>query len=263
MDKTQLNKLIEVLSVQTRSGQEQEMIDYLRKELASRNCSFREDTLGNLYVTKGKAKSYPCFVAHLDTVHSINRNMSVVQVPDDTNEQQVILTGYDMVNNCSAGIGGDDKCGVFLCLQMLENLEHVKVALFVGEETGMTGSKKADPGFFRDVSYAIQFDSPYGDTMSMTLNSIPLFHLGSEFGRTVTPLLLKHGIVKWQHHPFTDILQLLLKFNFPCLNLAAGYYRYHCADEYVKVGDLDNTLDVSLKLVEALKRCQVSTFCIQ
>ena len=46
------------------------------------------------------------------------------------------------------GIGGDDKAGVFICLQLLEKLDSCKVFLPVAEETGCNGSKEADPEFF-------------------------------------------------------------------------------------------------------------------
>ncbi len=254
MEKENLKKLIQILSIPSRSNQEQKLIRYVLSRLNVKRCKAYQDRLGNIYITKGESQDYPCFVAHLDTVHEINNYLEVITFPNNYNDKDILLTGYDFINQCSTGIGGDDKCGVFMCLDMLEKLEHVKIALFVGEEIGMKGSKHADPEFFKDVSYAIQFDSPEGNTMSMTLNGIPLFDLNSNFGKTVTPLLLKFGINKWEHHPFTDTLQLLQKFNFPCLNLAAGYYKYHFSNEYVKVKDVENTLSLSLKIAKELKR---------
>ena len=116
----------------------------------------------------------------------------------------------------------------------------------------MVGSKEADPEFFKSVKYAIQFDSPEGDTMSMSLMGKPLFDVKSPFGITVSPILKQRGIVKWERHPYTDVFQLLTKFRLPCLNLAAGYHKYHTANEYVVIEEVENTRQLALELVEAV-----------
>jgi di/tripeptidase len=243
-----LDRLKEVLSIPTYYDEESRMVEYLKKVLDEKGYTYKVDKLGNIYVTKGNTKRYPCFVSHTDTVHQINENLEVIE-PED-----FILTGIDSETGQPSGIGGDDKCGVFLCLEMLDELEVVKVAFFVGEEYGMKGSKEACPQFFKDVKYSIQFDSPYGNTMSLTLCGKPLFNVDSEFGETVAPILKERGITKWQAHPYTDTLQLMKKFDFPCLNIAAGYYRYHTPNEYVDVTDVVNAFITACMLVEDLDK---------
>jgi len=241
------DRLINVLSVPTYFGEESRMIEYISSVLNEKQLDYIVDPIGNIYVTKGESERYPCFVSHTDTVHRVNERLEVY-----TNDEGH-LQGRDSVDQTPLGIGGDDKCGVFLCLEMLDRLENVKVAFFVGEEFGMVGSKEASPEFFSNVKYAIQFDSPEGDTMSLTLRGDYLFDKESSFGETVTPLLLERGITKWERHPYTDVYQLITKFNFPCLNLAAGYHRYHTRDEYVVVEEVENTLQLALELVDGLK----------
>jgi hypothetical protein len=165
---------------------------------------------------------------------------------------KTILTGIDKETMKPSGIGGDDKCGVYLCLEMLDTLDNVKVALFVSEEIGCIGSRQADPEFFKNVGYAIQYDSPEGDSMSMTLMGEQLFNKKSEFGEKVSDLIVEHGITSWERHPFTDIWPLMEKFGFSCLNLAAGYHRYHTANEYVVVEEVENGFNLGLKLHEVL-----------
>jgi tripeptide aminopeptidase len=240
-------RLTEVLSVPTYFGNEHRMIEYLSSVLNQKQLEYTVDPIGNIYVTKGDAESYPCFVSHTDTVHRVNDRLEVFVNPEGH------LQGRDSVDHSPLGIGGDDKCGVYMCLEMLDKLDIVKVAFFVGEEFGMIGSKQACPDFFSNVKYAIQFDSPEGDTMSLTLKGDYLFDKESLFGQTVTPLLLERGITKWQHHPYTDVYQLITKFDFPCLNLAAGYHSYHTRQEYVIMDEVENTMQLALELVEGLK----------
>ena len=240
-------KLIEVLSIPTYSGEEDRMINYLSVVLKEKQLDYTIDPIGNIYVTKGESKSYPCFVSHTDTVHKINERLEVYTNSDGH------LQGRDSSDGTPLGIGGDDKCGIYLCLEMLEQLEYVKVAFFVGEEIGMTGSKEACPKFFSNVKYAIQFDSPEGDTMSMTLMRKPLFEPKSLFGTTVSQVIKQRGITKLQHHPYTDVYQLMIKFDIPCLNLAAGYYQYHTQNEYVVIDDVENTRKLAIELVDSLE----------
>ena len=250
MTQDKLTRLTEVLSVPTYSRNEKLMIEYLQKVLTEKNYDHYTDSHGNVYVTKGNLKHFPCFVAHTDTVHPVNLNMTVLQT-EDTNDG-LILTGIDKTNGKPSGIGGDDKCGVYLALEMLDALPNVKAAFFVSEEIGCKGSMYADPKFFENVGYVIQYDSPGGNSMSLTLMGRYLFNQKSHFANKVTGLIKEHGITDWAYHPYTDVWQIMEKFNIACLNLAAGYYRYHTDNEYVVVDDVQNGFELGLKLVEEL-----------
>jgi len=250
MTQDKLNRLIEVLSVPTHSRNEKLMIEYLQKVLTQKGYEHYTDSHGNIYVTKGQSKHFPCFVAHTDTVHRVNLNLQVLQT--ESVEDGVMLTGIDKKTGKPSGIGGDDKCGVFLALEMLDTLPNVKAAFFVSEEIGCKGSMYADPKFFENVGYVIQYDSPGGDSMSLTLMGRFLFNQKSEFADKVTGLIKEHGIVDWAYHPYTDVWQIMEKFNIACLNLAAGYYRYHTDEEFVVVNDVQNGFELGLKLVKEL-----------
>ena len=249
MKENKLKRLKEVLSIPTHSREEDLMVSYLEEVLTEKGFDFFKDKHNNIYVTKGNADYYPCFVSHTDTVHYINHNLKVVELEENGKK---ILTGIDSETMKPSGIGGDDKCGVYLCLEMLDKLDNVKAAFFVSEEIGCLGSKQADTEFFQNVGYAIQYDSPKGNSMSMTLMGKNLFNKTSDFGDKVSPLILEHGITDWARHPFTDIWPLMEKFNFSCLNLAAGYYNYHTSTEYVIVDDVENAFELGIKLHEIL-----------
>lgn len=249
MNEEKLNRLKEILSVPTHSREEYLMIEYLKNVLTEKGYDHYVDEHGNIYVTKGSAEWFPCFIAHTDTVHEINKNLMVVQ---EVMNDKDILRGIDSVTEKDSGIGGDDKCGVYLALEMLDTLPNVKIALFVSEEIGCQGSKYADPEFFKNVGYVIQYDSPGGSSMSLTLMGRYLFKQKSEFADKVTGLIKEHGITDWAYHPYTDVWQIMEKFNIATLNLAAGYYRYHTDKEYVVIDDVQNGYELGLKLVETL-----------
>jgi hypothetical protein len=257
MNRDKLDRLKEVLSVPTYSRDESRMIAYLTKVLDEKGYDYTVDDLGNIYVTKGVSEAYPLFVAHTDTVHRVNENLTIREYTHDDarHENKVALTGYDCETNEPSGCGGDDKCGVFLALEMLDTFENVKAAFFISEEIGCIGSKaavKINPDFFKNVGYAIQYDSPEGDSLSSTLMGKYLFESSDVFTEKVGGLIKEHGITKWANHPYTDIWPLLEDFDFCCLNLAAGYYKYHTKYEYVIVDDVQNGYDLGIKLVEIL-----------
>jgi len=182
-------------------------------------------------------------------VHPIDEGMRVVE---SIRHDKLILTGLNEATGKPSGIGGDDKCGVFLCLEMLDALDNVKVVFFGGEEFGMMGSRQLRKEFFDNVGYAIQFDSPEGNTMSMSLRSIDLFNKDSKFGDIVKGPILEHGINQWCRHPYTDAYQIIDQTDVSCLNLAAGYHNYHRSDEFVVVSEVQNAIDLGLKLVGLL-----------
>jgi len=250
MTENKLNRLKEILSIPTHSRNEKLMIEYLQKVLTEKGYEHYTDVHGNIYVTKGVSENYPCFIAHTDTVHTVNMNLEVLQ--EESIKDGVTLRGVDKTNGRPLGIGGDDKCGVYLVLEMLDTLENVKGAFFVSEEIGCKGSQHADREFFSNVGYAIQYDSPGGDSMSLTLMGRFLYNQKSEFANKVKGLIVEHGITDFAYHPYTDVWQIMEKFNIACLNLAAGYYRYHTENEYVVVDDVQNGYELGLKLVAEL-----------
>jgi acetylornithine deacetylase/succinyl-diaminopimelate desuccinylase-like protein len=255
MDKIKIDRLKEVLSVPTYSGDESRMIKYLCEVLDGKGYDYDVDSLGNIFVTKGESDSFPLFVAHTDTVHRVNENLIIKEYQDERHGGKVALTGYDSETNLQSGCGGDDKCGVYLALEMLDTFDNVKAAFFISEEIGCVGSKaavKSNPEFFENVGYAIQYDSPEGDSLSSTLMGKYLFESSEEFTNKVGGLIKEAGINKWANHPYTDIWPLIDTFDFCCLNLAAGYYRMHSAYEYVIVDDVQNAYELGLKLVEEL-----------
>ncbi len=93
MKKEDLDFFKSLLSVPSNTGQEDLIIDYLSDYLYSKDYNFYLDDMSNIYITKGKTEFYPCFVAHLDTVHHMS-NILVKEEkhPNDHGEYKDALT---------------------------------------------------------------------------------------------------------------------------------------------------------------------------
>jgi len=253
MNENQLKRLKNLLAVPTYTWEEDELINYI-VENYSHLCDYIDvDNIGNMYFTKGTAEHYPCFVAHLDTVHQkVDMVVEEEMLPNAQGELKLALKAYKEISGEPTGIGGDDKAGVFICLELLRELDNCKLFLPVAEETGCNGSREANPEFFKDVGYAIQFDSTENNTMSKTLMGVPLYEENGPFITKVKNTIKKYGLTEWRHHPYTDTMILKNNFDFSCLNFAAGYYRYHTSEEYVVIEDVENTLNLAKKVIKIL-----------
>jgi putative aminopeptidase FrvX len=256
--KYNLEFLKEVLSIPTYTYEEDLMVEYLISWLDKNKFDYSLDTLGNIYVTKnttGKVvENYPCVVAHTDTVHKID-SINIVEeyLPNYQKEEKLSLKAYNDMSK-PTGIGGDNKCGVFACLQILKDLPVVKAAFFVSEETGCHGSKAADEKFFSNVGYVIQFDAPYNWMVTEVSMGVRLFERESEFHKRVDGILTEQmgEYKKYGSHPYTDVWPLKQKFDFACINISIGYYNYHSPQEYVVVEDTFKGVDTGKMMIEQL-----------
>ena len=85
------------------------------------------DEYGNITVSNtDEDKNLPLFCCHLDTVHK--------KAPEPQLLKDDILLSFN-----GAGIGGDDKCGIIACLEILKQIP-CKAIFFREEETGCQGS---------------------------------------------------------------------------------------------------------------------------
>lgn len=249
--------LKKVLSVPSKTYREDLMIDFITTWLEKNNVPFYVDEFYNIYATKQTDKDieyFPCVVSHTDTVHNID-SINVVEemLPNAQNEIKLSLKAYNNDGN-PTGIGGDDKCGIFGCLELLKELPNLKAAFFVAEETGCKGSFNSDPSFFENVGYAIQFDAPENNMISEFLMGKPMFKRDSDFFTIGSELLTEHfpKDTKYHKHPYTDIYPLNQKFGLSCFNISIGYYNYHTRNEYVVVEDTYNGIKVGKLMIEKL-----------
>lgn len=243
--------LIRFLRVQSVTGNTERMREECRafaRELRSSATVVTQRHDGNLYITKGVAETYPCYVAHLDTVHRI--------VPDDEyniyyyeDDPERDLWGANPKDMTARGIGGDDKVGIFIAMMMLRDLPVCKVALFRDEETGGIGARAADMTFFDNCEFAIEADRRGNDDIVRSAGGTQLY--SDEFSEAITPALKKWGY-STAYGALTDVKVLKEKgLPISCLNMSCGYYLPHGPDEYVRPGDVARALELVREMTAA------------
>jgi putative aminopeptidase FrvX len=250
-----MNNLIkQIFSLQAESlndKQQQIIFNTLLSILDSRKIkySYDYDDYGNLYITKGCKDFYPCYVSHVDKVHSIAKNFTIHQQDDIIFATGLRKTRWNRKGEFQqVGIGGDDKAGIYLCIEMLIRLPECKVVFFKDEETGCTGSRQADVEFFNDCSFIAQGDRRGANDFITYTNGVDV--CTDEFIQTIRPTLNTYKY-KEARGTMTDVGQLIINGVLCCaFNVSCGYYNAHTDQEYQSLSELNNCMLLFLELAE-------------
>lgn len=237
-----MEKLTEVLRIQSVSGNQKLMHDYLINEVGSIDGCKITKGKGNIYVTKGTGP-YPCVISHMDTVHPIVEDLTVLQFGNK-------LTGFNTVSMKQTGIGGDDKVGIFITLECLKQFDNIKVAFFRDEEIGCVGSYKANMNFFKDCCYVLQCDRKGNGDFITDASGVELSN--EKFQDAIQPTLFNYGY-KFEHGMMTDVMALKKRgLGVCCANMSCGYYNPHQSNEYVNINDVAVCLSMVFDLIVTL-----------
>jgi hypothetical protein len=225
--------MYDLFSVQSDTRKEDRMVAYVLKWVKKYvpQAEVSTDEKGNLYFKRGDAMTYPCVVAHLDTVHFIipDEDYQVVRDKD-------VFYAINRKNYHRTGIGGDDKCGIWIALWSLRRNNDIKVALFVEEESGCQGSYQANIDWFKDVSFVLEADRRGIDDFVHNISGVSLY--GEKFSEAIKPTLEKYGREE-VNGGLTDVKALVgIGLEVCCANASCGYYEPHRDTEYIKADEL-------------------------
>lgn len=133
-----VSTFLELVQIDSPSGQEEEIAQRLMTELKSLGLTVERDTTGNVIAHLAGEGPPILLSAHIDTVEPGQGVKPVIKSGIITSDGTTIL-------------GGDDKSGVAAILEVLrvlveQDLPHppLEVALTVSEETGLKGAKGLD-----------------------------------------------------------------------------------------------------------------------
>lgn len=166
-------------------------------------------------------------VAHMDTVH---------------HEQCKEINNVNGKLSSPQGIGGDDRCGVFIIMNLVKEL-HCSVLLCEDEERGCIGAHKfKNTDYIKnlDVNYMIEFDRRGN-------NDAVFYHCGNkefiDFVEDATNFKFATGST-------SDISALMEPANLSAVNLSSGYYNAHTTSEYVMYDEMMDTVEAAKVLIK-------------
>lgn len=216
------------------------LFNYIKSKL---NLAPTIEVEGNILV-QTDPKSTVLFSCHVDTVHSsAESNGQSQQLAFDPAFGHLFLAD----KKASGCLGGDDGCGVYILLKMLEAGVKGKFIFHTGEERGGIGSNafvKARKQFCEDVEMVVAFDRAVksGENPEVILTQGGNACASLEFGKALCaelnkvefeyPYVISHG------GSFTD--SKVYRYLVPeCVNIGCFYESQHGPNEYVDVNGLE------------------------
>ncbi len=219
-----------------KATQEELLHEILISELASRGMDNYIHTNDYLYV---KGDIPVLLVAHLDTVHR---------------ETVKTIVKKNGTWSSPQGIGGDDRCGVYMILELLENLPKKPYVLFsTDEEIGCIGTGK----FLKQhstnkhgIKFMIEFDRKGRDEC--------IFYECNN--KSFQEFIMENTNYNFNTGSFTDICEIMEVWDIAGVNLSCGYYNAHTLSEYVVINEMMNTIRVVYSFLEKLDTDKIEMF---
>lgn len=166
-------------------------------------------------------------VAHLDTVHQ--EHPSIICRSEDG---RYIMSPQ--------GIGGDDRCGVYMILQIIETVR-CHVLFCEDEETGGRGARAfAGSGIDVDVNFIVEMDRRGNNDAVFYDCDNPEF----------TEFVCSFGF-KEAAGSFSDISVIAPYLNTAAVNISAGYYNEHRLHEVIDTSYLQYNVERITEMVQS------------
>ena len=172
-----------------------------------------------------------CVTAHLDTVHK------------DRVKKIEITENGDTVSS-PQGIGGDDRCGVFMIQKIVESGYKPTILFCEDEEAGGVGSDKfclsEHSVKLKDMKFFIELDRANANDLVYYDDDNKDFH---KFCEETTGYEEDWG-------SFSDISNLCPHCGISGVNISCGYYNAHKLTEYVVMSEMLASIEVTKKLLD-------------
>lgn len=167
-------------------------------------------------------------VAHMDTVHK--------ELPE-----MFVYNAKSSVISSPQGIGGDDRCGVYMILDIIDKIK-CSVLFCEDEEIGAVGADKftkTELAKTLEFNYIIEFDRAHAnDAVFYNCDNI-------DFEEFITK-----DFYKTSFGSFSDISVLAPFLGCAAVNLSCGYYNAHMKSEYVNLKEMQESINHAIRIIE-------------
>lgn len=210
---------------------QREMKEYVKGRLGNKG----EASTGDGYVFyKGTFPVLLC--AHMDTVHK---------------ECPKTLIYANGTLSSTQGIGGDDRCGIYMIFKILKKYD-CSVVFLEDEEIGCVGAKK----FVKsnecsklkkdgNLKYIIEFDRKDKN------HAVTYDCDNKEFDSFITKEFFKK-----EYGTCSDISYIAPELGVAAVNLSCGYYKEHHLEEWVNLSEMERVIQETMKILERTKELE-------
>jgi len=226
--------ILDIFKVPSGHYKEEKMRDFLTHYLKKEGINHKVDNSGNVYNIGNK--NAPLLSAHMDTVQDETDNDLIDFIKIRGN----ILTGYGVV-------GGDDKCGIIIILDLLQSKKEINFIFSTGEESGGSGARHfVEQNNLSHIPYAVVLDRR---------GSSDILCADNDYGTQRFETVLKTLGKVFQYKPARGLWSDadILSDKLCCTNLSVGYYSAHQKTEFVDLKDLENATNFTWFIIKHVK----------
>ena len=175
-----------------------------------------------------------CLTAHMDTVHA----EPVIDFYENIKDGKHIISSPQ-------GIGGDDRCGIYIIYKIITTTEFRPTILFCeDEECGGIGSRK-----FVETKLSYKLDNMKFLVELDRMNATDAVFYDC-YNLDFTDFIETQTGYKDAWGSFSDICELSPDCGVASVNLSCGYYNAHTLGEYVVMEEMEHTIEVVKKLLK-------------
>lgn len=226
--------LLNLFKIGNSSGNEQIVADFIKDYFDNMGISYSEDNYGNIFSLEDE--NLPILNAHMDSVQDFQDEMLSKFIKIRGN----IMSGYGV-------IGGDDKCGIFVILEVLKQRK-VNFIITREEEVGCIGINHFMSKFdIKDYPWGLVLDRYGSGDIICKKNDYgtkefedALYEVGKSFGYKPS-----QGVYSDADFISEDI---------SCANISVGYYAHHTKKEYVVLSELQNSINFVIEAIDTIKQ---------
>lgn len=214
--------------------------DDLKAYLASELSKYYKNVISNDGFLFVKGTDKVCLTAHMDTTRTVEYGKR--ELVKDIYEYEE--DGKHVIHS-PQGIGGDDRCGVYMILKILEETNYRPYIIFCeDEEIGCVGSGKFAKSKFVDDLKAVRFIVQLDRRGSN--DAVFYSDTNEEFHRWIEDTTGYEEAIG----SCSDISTICPACGIAGVNLSCGYYNEHHDYETVKLEEMERTYQTAVKLIE-------------
>lgn len=237
-----MGKLGQLLGLQSNKDNAQAVQSYVLDHIMPvDDVTYQIDKYNNILVTKGDAFMYPTYVCHTDSTMTFHDNYRVFR----QGTKDKFWVGYATVKDNAerVDIGGDGKCGVYVCLNLLRQLKKVKIAFLAKQHEQFLGAMNVDLSFFSNSKWLIEPDKKGFNKLQTTITGARLTSLDME-NAIKDQTFQKFGYeLSYGGKTDVSVLKTERKLEANVIAISAGYVK-------------DPSIVVEKDLLKAIQFCQ-------
>lgn len=220
--------------------------EYVRNKLIEMNINFNVDSYGNVYYLDNE--NVPLLSAHMDTVRK-EEDFCIGAFLNENDDDKIFSGGI---------LGGDDKCGVFIILKVLETGRKVNFIFSRDEETGCKGIKALlKPNYSENKELADKVRKCLWCLVLDRRSNGDIICLQNDYGTEEFEKALEeisnNGSFGYKGASGLCSDANTIRDFISTANISVGYYNPHSQKEYISKADLEKAYNYTLAVIDNLK----------